>query len=458
MKKSKLFRMVYGLGIALIVSLIAALGGQNAMAQEIPNGDGDLLWERPLNGRTVNDAKFHPINGNIIAAVNHEIWEIDPKDGHTIRVFEGSGQSEIKYFQISNDGKYLVSGGAEKWIIIWDYQTGTILKILDNIKQIPVYNSIGIYPDSKSFVYFSFEIINNTQYSYVKGSFNIYNFEQNKIIKTVETPSQISYNKAVDAMQLSIDGKLFAIGFRNREYGVFKDFTMELWDAETLTKIQDLGNFKVGDFRDIQFSNDNQYIGYGFSPGLILYKKNNEQYNKYPVVTYPISFSIDAFCFSINNKLFLNTFKEDINYDATYIINLNNLDSIYKYPHCGYPILRTNTNNELFTIGFDTIVGVKIQFYSNKWYEVSVQNPIEIKIGITKTTYTNNSIQLTTKGIDIIKTLLITDTLGKKIYVQNDITVINNSTEIPHFLSSGNYLLKIVSNGKEYTSKFIVTR
>ena len=76
----------------VLIALTSAL-----FSQEIPNGDGDLLWERPLNGRTVNDAKFHPINGNIIAAVNHEIWEIDPKDGHTIRVFEGEPSSGGNY-------------------------------------------------------------------------------------------------------------------------------------------------------------------------------------------------------------------------------------------------------------------------------------------------------------------------------------------------------------------------
>ena len=104
---SKLFTLA-------VFVLVLFAGGQQAKA-EIPNGDGDLLWERGLNGRTVNDAVFHPINGNIIAAVNNEIWEIDPKDGHTIRVFEGAtGIGPFGDIDISSDGNYVIiaNGGA----------------------------------------------------------------------------------------------------------------------------------------------------------------------------------------------------------------------------------------------------------------------------------------------------------------------------------------------------------
>ena len=88
----------------LTLLALLLLSGQTIFSQidTIPNGDGDLLWEVPLydsagGGRSVNDAVFHPINGNIIAAINWEIWEISPVDGHLIRKFEGIADTTIPY-------------------------------------------------------------------------------------------------------------------------------------------------------------------------------------------------------------------------------------------------------------------------------------------------------------------------------------------------------------------------
>jgi len=452
--KAKTFKWRHALWLAIFLfSLLCQ--GQNAMAQEIPNGDGDLLWERPLKGRNVNDAKFHPINGNIIAAVNHEIWEIDPKDGHTIRVFEGSGSSsgsdkdQFKTVFITSDGSTVITGDGSgiDGLILWDYNTGKLKRIFSTEKPDSYSDNLGIYPDNNRIIFYSVRQINQ---NYLR-KINIYSIESNEIIKEINLGS-----KNVERLALSNDGTYLALGISDHSTGDWT-YSMELWDAETLTNIQTLGNFKTGDYQDIQFSNDNQYIGFSFSPaGFILFRKSNELYTKYFANTLPI-FPYN-FCISLTNKLFLNTFREDINYDATYIINLDNLDSIYKYPHCGYPILRINNSRELFTIGFDTIVGVKMQFYSNKWYEVGVKNPIEIMMGIINTNYKENTLFLTTSGIDLVTSIYITDTLGKKIYVQNETPILNNKIEIPLFLPSGYYLLKIISNSMEYTSKFVVAR
>ena len=456
MEKTKLFKMVYGLGIALIVALVAALGTQAALAQEIPNGDNDLLWERSLRVdgkmRNFNDAIFHPINGNIIAAVDYEIWEIDPKDGHTIRVFEGGYQKNtedaIKTINITSDGQKIITGGAmgQKGILIWDYNTGLVTKIISLNEIFDVYENIGIYPDNNRILFNTYKNEYGSQSNVLH--INVYDLQKDSIIKRSNF-----YNTYCSRFRLSNNGQYVAYHFGRGTPGDFKD-NMELWDAETLTKLQDMGKLS-GEPDYIQFSINNEYLGFAFTPGFLLFKKSNGQFNRYLVYLPPILPS--RFCFTNTNKLFLRIFKDDIQYGATYIINLSNLDSMYKFT-AGIRLLRVNSNNELLTFGFDTLVGVKLQFYSNKWYEVGVSNPIEIKTGLTNTKYTNNSLSITTEGIEFINTLMITDTLGKKIYVQDEIPVINNQTTIQLFLPAGNYLLKVVSNGKVYTSKFIVSR
>ncbi len=59
MKQITKFNFSKLLTLAMFLLVLFA-SGQQAKA-DVPNGDGDLLWERKLNGRTVNDAVFHPI-------------------------------------------------------------------------------------------------------------------------------------------------------------------------------------------------------------------------------------------------------------------------------------------------------------------------------------------------------------------------------------------------------------
>jgi len=198
-------------------------------AQEIPNGDGDLLWERPLNGRTLNDAKFHPINGNIIAAVDNEILEIDPKDGHTIRRFEGGiGINEFGRIDISTDGSLIIiSKGGAPDINLFDYNLGQIKKLL----LLEPWSNVDFFPNSTKILY------------HQSKNLIIYDVIKDTLISKSDS---LPYNQYFRYSKLSKDGKLIALGLSTNNFGNIS-YTMELWDAETLTKIQELGNYKVGD-------------------------------------------------------------------------------------------------------------------------------------------------------------------------------------------------------------------
>ncbi len=427
--------------LTLAVFVLVLFGsGQRAKA-EVPNGDGDLLWERGLNGRTVNDAVFHPINGNIIAAVNHEIWEIDPKDGHTIRVFEGgypgNEADQFKKLRISSDGNTVVTGGGNglRGIILWDYNSGKVKHIFYNNQIFDGYDNIGIFPDNNKIIFTTYKnnygSDNNVMY------INIYDIQKDSILR-----NKLINNTYCDRFELSKDGKYVAFGFSKGTPQNGWTHTMELWDAETLTPIRSFGSpGNISEFRDVQISNDDQYVGFRGENYLYLFNINGQ--------SMVIQEMKSCFGFTFSNdskKIIMDILYWTGNYSID-IYNLENLQPVYRYS--GYPtIIRSNSDNEIFTD--------KMSLYSNHWYTVGVNEPAGTDVKIEQVNYTKNNLQIITNGIDIINDLIITDTLGKRIYQQNNITITNNQAEIPLSLPSGNYLIKLTANGKELTGKFIV--
>ncbi len=424
MKQITKFNFSKLLTLAMFLLVLFA-SGQQAKA-DVPNGDGDLLWERKLNGRTVNDAVFHPINGNIIAAVNNEIWEIDPKDGHTIRVFEGAtGIGSFGYIGISSDGNYVIiaNGGATP-IKLFDYNSG---KFVNDVALVP-WSSVDFYPNSTKILF------NQAKKLY------IYDVLTNKLVKESES---LSDNNSFMRFKLSKDGKYIAIGIAETS-GTGYSYHMELWDAETLTPIRSFGSpGDISEFRDVQISNDDQYVGFlcGGPRSLYIFKNDNSQLIKAYENT-------SAFSFTPNTKVIIysGTKPEDA---QSNIISLPNLDTVYQYIWAR-SLFRFNENNEMYA------GGSTLKLYSNHWYTVGVNEPAGTSLKIEQVNYTKNNLQIITNGIDIINSLIITDTLGKRIYQQNNIAITNNQAEIPLSLPSGNYLIKLTANGKELTGKFIV--
>jgi len=322
-----------------------------APAQEIPNGDGDLLWERSIYPRFVNDAKFHPINGNIIAAVNHEIWEIDPKDGHTIRVFEGgvSGR-EIQEVFITSDGQYLATNiWSTTGIVIWDYNSGNIWKTLKLYGQ-----DLGILPNDHDLIFY-----------YPDGDeICVYNFLTETKVKS-HSIIKGSGTNMVDRMALSKDGKYLAIGFAYVLDNNWK-YTMELWDAETLTKIRDFGEDNtIGEFKDVQISSNNKYVAFQGGGHFNFFFLSGEKinFNTFNWISF-FGFSYDG------DKTIIDG---DFNNNPSYSAVINNpVDKpIYSFTKTAN-ILRFNKNDEIFS-GRITLL-----FFSNNWYTVGVNENKEI--------------------------------------------------------------------------------
>jgi WD40 repeat protein len=419
----------------VLIALTSAL-----FSQEIPNGDGDLLWERSLGGRFVNDAKFHPINGNIIAAVNHEIWEIDPKDGHTIRVFEGGYTADandaIKTINITFDGQKIITGGAmgQKGILIWDYNTGLVTKIVTLKEIFDVYENIGIYPENNRILFNTYQNDYGSQYNVMH--INVYDILLDSIIKRVNITDTYCAR-----FRISENGQFIAYGFAKGKPGDF-NYTMELWDAETLTKIKDFGEAKAGDFKDIQFSENNNYIG--FLGSRILYLINQE-FNSQQIYEGAYSFA-----FSNDSRNILVERDTSWGKMVVYIHNLQKNQIVYEYRNSTV-IFRFNNDNQLFT-GRES-GGIK--FYSKNWYEVGVKPNFELN---TQVSYENDKLILTLPNEVIPQKISIMNILGEIVYQATELTELNDKIVLDLTLPSGVYLISLNDGQSTFYGKFVVVR
>ena len=421
----------------LIVILCLLIGGSSLFAEEIPNGDNDLIWEQDISPRFVNDAKFHPITGNIIAAVNHEIWEIDVKDGHKIRVFEGGPASgpydQFHCVEITSDGKFVITGRGSgiEGLIIRDYETGKIAKTFINGEKFDGFGNLGIFPDNNRIVFFTY--LNDDFY------FNIYDISLDKIVKRIKS------NKWPDEFALSKDGKYLAMGTRWNDGGSKLRRTMELWDAETLTYIRGFGEaVNANEFRDVKISNDNQYFGFRANNRFYLYKQNGENENLNSII------DADYFQFTPDNKYILLGGKSiDGNYKAL-IKDLNSTKIPYYYT-LPRGILLFNEKNQLFSHGMYN----KLYFFSNRWYTVDVKdNQIE---SIFKINYTEKKLLIENSTNQILTSIEITDINGKILHTTN----LNQNTQskiaFELTLIPGVYFASIQTfSGKIFSQKFMV--
>ena len=420
----------------LIVILCLLIGGSSLFAEEIPNGDNDLIWEQDISPRFVNDAKFHPITGNIIAAVNHEIWEIDVKDGHKIRAFEGGPASgpddQFHCVEITNDGKFVITGRGSgiEGLIIRDYETGKIAKTFINGEKFDGFGNLGIFPDNNRIVFFTY--LNDDFY------FNIYDISLDKIVKRIKS------NKWPDEFALSKDGKYLAMGTRWNDGGSKLRRTMELWDAETLTYIRGFGEaVNANEFWDVKISNDNQYFGF----------MANNKYYFFKIDGVKLDIAKDtepsSFCFDETSKfiIFSGGFEGK---GIIKVLNIELMKIFFEFnkiqPFKNYLL---NTKNQFFS-GYSIL-----RLFSNRWYTVDVKdNQIESTFKIN---YSEKKLIIENSTNQILASIEITDINGKILHSTNLNQNTQSTLEFEFKLIPGVYFATIyTANGKNYSHKFLV--
>jgi hypothetical protein len=241
---------------------------------------------------------------------------------------------------------------------------------------------------------------------------------------------------------MSNDGKYIAFGFRYR-LGSDMQYTMELWDAETLTKIKDFGSpGDIVEFRDIQISDDNQYVGFVTNSNLCFFdleRNHKELYNG----GLTLSFSKDNKYFFIQQDTSWNTVR-------SYIVKISNYQKIYEYKKFSPYNYRFNIKNELFG-GRE-----KLLFFTNNWLTVSVYEPEKDELRIS---YTNLILSVLLPQNLIPVKIEVTDTLGKRYYEENISLNTGNELSRTIELPSDAYFFKLTtSSGQEITQKFIVKK
>jgi COMPASS component SWD3 len=123
--------------------------------------------------------------------------------------------TDINWVAISPDGRYLVSGGADKTIMVWDVNTGKQLAKLN--KHSTIIYALAVHPDGESF--FSAD---------ANGCIKIWQWNWGQEIATLS-----GHSGSIYALCISPDGKLLISGGADR--------TIRIWD---LNSRQEIWNIK----------------------------------------------------------------------------------------------------------------------------------------------------------------------------------------------------------------------
>src|SRR3972149_4130540 len=119
------------------------------------------------------------------------LW--DASSGREIRKFEGHTNNDVNSVTFSPDGKTLASGSRDKTIILWDIETGSIIKILKG--HASSVRSVAFSPDGKTLA------------SGIDKNIILWNIETGSTIKTFKEHTDI-----VLSVAFSPDGKVLASG------------------------------------------------------------------------------------------------------------------------------------------------------------------------------------------------------------------------------------------------------
>lgn len=157
-----------------------------------------------------------------------------------------------------------------------------------------------------------------------------------------------------------------------------------------------------------------------------------------------------AMCFSNDSKKIIVYTKNDTKIN-TDIYDLATRNHVYQYSFFSQ-IIRTTTDNKLLLQSLQT------SLYSNKWYLTDVQSEPEATGIIKRIDYINNAINIELHTPLMVDRMIITDIEGRILNEDRGPQPEDNRIKIEMILPSGNYILKLISQGKEYTNKFVVVR
>lgn len=211
-----------------------------------------LLTMFPVGEKTVTSVDFSP-DGKLLATANFggpvRLWKIGSDTPEVVKVFSDPGR--IQFARFSPDGKFVLSGGRDQKLTLWDMVKQT--KHWEKGDRRQRYLDVAFTPDGKRIV---------------AGRYGIQDIEileatSGELISVLDSASYKfkTDNPSWPCVTISPDGKLIAtvVGGINRDEDVGGIAELTIWDATSLQKLSQIPIHKRREL-DISFSHDSKFV------------------------------------------------------------------------------------------------------------------------------------------------------------------------------------------------------
>ncbi len=217
--------------------------------------ESDTVWVKKI-GSEVLQVKFSPDGQFIYAgAVGRKLMKLSTETGEILREHEGvTIDLNARYIplDISSDGTFLISGDYDNKMIVWDAQTGNILKTLNtnySNNQNNKFNVVSISKDMR------FVIATNMYWQSSEifvNSLLIWDYQSGELLKEIQS-------RHLTKVEISPDNQYFAVSYERSEGSTILPSEIDLYEMGTWNKVITLGKHgtKVS---DISFSPDGSLL------------------------------------------------------------------------------------------------------------------------------------------------------------------------------------------------------
>jgi len=94
---------------------------------------------------------YHPDEAQLLTCgTDRKITYWDVQNMNAIRIIDGSETADVNSLHVNKDGRFFVSGGADKCVNVWDYDEGS--KHYEGVGHSGVVNTVRISPDEKTII------------------------------------------------------------------------------------------------------------------------------------------------------------------------------------------------------------------------------------------------------------------------------------------------------------------
>ena len=209
-----------------------------ASAQPKPQ-DSDTLWTK-WNGGEIVKVQFTPDGNSIAVAGGNYIKIYDIHNGNLIREITGYFIG-IWDFDFSEDGKRMVTTSDDSKIILWDFDKGDTIRVIN----IPIVMGHIRFINNNLAIGASSNIVDS-------NNIQIWDLNTGQTLKLTGTKGGVDGGLAIDKKN-----NVFVIG--TGVGTIPPQYNIELWDLNTYKYITRLGDQGVH-ITDVKFSPDGKYL------------------------------------------------------------------------------------------------------------------------------------------------------------------------------------------------------